>query len=414
MGVVFWDVIEEHLDEAEFLWTQWERALTAHDDTLDGIEERLEERLFANVDGLVSGGDPVREKVLLPALEEAEGPARIAAAYALAVSNSGDARAAVIAKLADPAARADVERALGLATSEGLTNALVAALHGEATELRAGALSTLAFRGEVPPLAPVIAADPDDLVIATLRSAAFTGDKTQTALAKDALAATSPGVRVAAIEAGLTLGLPEAWSACRRLVEDASAETPIGLLAPPLAWTAMLGDARDVELLVFALGLAPHRPAALRALGISGRVAAAEACMPWMDDRDVGPLAADAFVAITGMPLDPSMIAAPTEADEAEPRPLPRLRRAALDAWWTQNQGRFHRTRRTLLGRAATFDTITALLASAPMRRRAPIAEELRIRSRARSSVQTRAFTARQRSEVAKLTPPALPFDQPY
>ncbi|MFO0590734.1 MAG: TIGR02270 family protein [Polyangiaceae bacterium] len=414
MGVVFWDVIEEHLDEAEFLWAQWERALGAHDDTLGGVEERIEERLFANVDGLVSGGEPVREKVLLPALEEAEGPARIAAAFALATSGPAEARARVIAKLGDPKARGDVERALGLATADGLTAALVAALHGDAVDLRSGALSVLAFRGEVPPLAPVLASDPDDVVIATLRSAALTGDRAQAALAKDALGAAAPEVRAAAIEAGLTLGLPEAWSACRKLVEGASAETPIEHLSRPLAWIAMGGDARDVELLVFALGLGPHRAAALHALGISGRAAAAEACLKWLDDRDSAPLAGDAFVAITGMPLDPSMSAPHDDADDTVARPLPRLGRDAVEAWWSQNQGRFHRTRRTLLGRPATFETIASVLATGPMRRRAPLAEELRIRSRGRARLETRAFTARQRAEMARLTAPALGFDQPF
>lgn len=414
MGVVFWDVIEEHLDEAEFFWQRWERRLDAPDDTLDGVEEGFEERLFAHTDGLDAGGAPVRGKVLVPALDEASGARRTAVAFVLAGSQDGAARAAVLAKLADDDAREDVVRALGLADVPDLRAALGPALDDAAPGVRGAAMRALAFRGDAPPPAHLRADDAPELVIAALQIASISGDRAHAALARDALSSGVPEVRDAALSAGLTLALPEAWSACRKLVEGASESTPPAELVRPLRWVAMGGAARELESVLFAVRLAPHRPAALAALGVSGRAAAAEACLPWIDDPEAGPLAADAFVAITGMPLEKHMIAPPDKADEAAPAPLPRLRGEAVLAWWTANQGRFHRTKRTFLGRPATFEAAASILAAGPMRRRGPIAEEILLRSRGLSRVETRAFAARQRAEIARLRPPASAFEQPF
>lgn len=414
MGVVFWDVIEEHLDEAEFFWQRWERRLDAPADTLDGVEEGFEERLFAHIDGLEAGGETVRAKVLVPALDEASGARRAAVAFTLAGSRDPGALAAVIAKLADDGAREDVVRALGLANVPDLRAALGPALDDAAPAVRGAAMRALAFRGEAPPPAHIRADDAPELVIAALQIASLSGDRTQAALARDALASDVPDVRDAALAAGLTLALPEAWSACRKLVEGASERTPAAALVRPLRWVAMGGAARDMESVLFAVRLGPQRPAALAALAASGRAAAAEACLPWIGDREAGPLAADAFVAITGMAVEKGILAPRDEADDTAPAPLPRLRAEAVLAWWTAHQGRFHRTRRYLLGRPATFETAASILATGPMRRRGPLAEEILLRSRGLSRVETRAFAARQRVEMARLRPPASTFEQPF
>src|SRR3569832_1116128 len=69
-----WDIYEEHLDEAAFLWGQWERAMDAAHYTIDEVIEGPERRLRAHLDGLVLGGHPVAENLLVPALaDEDEG-----------------------------------------------------------------------------------------------------------------------------------------------------------------------------------------------------------------------------------------------------------------------------------------------------------------------------------------------------
>src|SRR6185369_129808 len=74
-----WDIYEEHLDEAAFLWGQWESALDAATFALHDVMVGPEERLRAHLDGLVLGGARVAEKLLVPALGD-DDAGKIAAA----------------------------------------------------------------------------------------------------------------------------------------------------------------------------------------------------------------------------------------------------------------------------------------------------------------------------------------------
>ena len=71
--LILWDVVEEHLDEAAFLWTQWERGLQSPLYKLHELRDRVEERMLAHLDGLVVGGEAVAQRLLYPALTEGLG-----------------------------------------------------------------------------------------------------------------------------------------------------------------------------------------------------------------------------------------------------------------------------------------------------------------------------------------------------
>ncbi|MCA9655736.1 MAG: hypothetical protein H6712_06215 [Myxococcales bacterium] len=89
---ILWDVVEEHLDEAEFLVEQWQSARRSASYTLAEIVAGPEARLEAHVDGLQSSGPLALERVAWPVLEDgAEPPERVAAA-ALALLDGGDLR----------------------------------------------------------------------------------------------------------------------------------------------------------------------------------------------------------------------------------------------------------------------------------------------------------------------------------
>src|SRR6267142_1727129 len=82
--LILWDVVEEHFNEAEFLFEQWERALHSPKYNLTELGATLERRLAAHLDGLVVGGRPVAKRTLEPELENASEPNRtIVAALAL-------------------------------------------------------------------------------------------------------------------------------------------------------------------------------------------------------------------------------------------------------------------------------------------------------------------------------------------
>ena len=82
--LILWDVIEEHLDEAEFLFEMWERAIVAPDYTWHDVERSFGDRLHAHLDAIVIAGEPAARRLLNPGLEDVESEKNRAAACALA------------------------------------------------------------------------------------------------------------------------------------------------------------------------------------------------------------------------------------------------------------------------------------------------------------------------------------------
>src|SRR5437660_61433 len=109
-----WDIYEEHLSEAGWLWGEWERAMDSAIYALADVVVGPEERLAAHLDGLVLGGGRVAQKLLLPALAGDDADLCAAAAWALVQSEDGDHQEAVVDALAkaEPPVRAAVARAL--------------------------------------------------------------------------------------------------------------------------------------------------------------------------------------------------------------------------------------------------------------------------------------------------------------
>src|SRR5688572_12274873 len=118
-----WDVYEEHLEEASFLSAQWERALESSHYTIDEVAAGPEARLFAHLDGLVLGGVPVAEQLVVPALEDADANRVWVAGWVLLQSESGDRFETLWTALlgaTEPARRRALGRALELSTRTDL------------------------------------------------------------------------------------------------------------------------------------------------------------------------------------------------------------------------------------------------------------------------------------------------------
>ena len=160
------------------------------------------------------------------------------------------------------------------------------------------------------------------------------------------------------------------------------------------------------------------RPAALHALGYSGRRSAMEACLKWLGDEAVGPLAGEAFAAMTGLPLDEDLYwddrEEPDEEDEDEDletdleeedeaeeddlevKPEDELRvpkPEAILAWWQEHQARFNPKMRYIAGRPADQVAIAHAMKVLPLRRHHALAFELLVRSKGQVFVRSRALT---------------------
>lgn len=404
-----WDISEEHLQDAGFLWTQRELALESPRYTLAEVAEGVEERLLANLDGLVAGGPALTQRLLVPVLEDGSADPELLAVAALATleGSSPDAEEIVLTGLSfdAPEARAAVMRALELSSRPGLEGALRPFLAGGGPAAEA-ALRVLAARGlePDPALDRFIASEDLALSLAALRLAGASPEHHVRTAIEEALGSPDPSVQTAALEAGLVARLEPAWEVALGAVKEGR--------APPVALTAVAagGSAREVAEVIALLEFPERRAGALVALGYSGSVAAAEACLPFLEDPEVGALAAEAFAAITGAPQRQLSMEPPPEDQEAPPdeemeeipeegpeQELVRFDPTLAGKWWTKQKRAFAPRARYLRGAPWSVAALTAALRDGPMRRRRWHALELAIRT-GQAPVDTRRWARVQLS----------------
>lgn len=406
LAPVLKDVVEEHLSEAEFLWSQWERLLQS---AVLGLAEAAEweARLLAHVDGLVLGDELAVDELLLPALESDEATLICAAALALLAGGGKAEREETLKVLdaGDSMQREALARALELIEAEWLEEALGRRLAAEEPSLRLLAFKVLSFRGLAPQETRLKWLHRDDAehVKAALEDPRPLPQDTLPSVLPQLLVDPRPGVREAAITAGLISGARTAWKACRKVAEAGGPGR-----RQCLALLALGGEQAEAEWLAELAHDPKLRPDALWALGFSGQVLAAEACLEWMSDEPVAVLAGESFAAITGLELEGAYRQAPLERDDEEslgvepgPSPeadLPVPAAEAVQAWWHGGRKNFERGIRYMRGLRCDANVLLAALEHEPMRRRPLLALELAIRSRGAHSLQTRDFTSRQRA----------------
>jgi uncharacterized protein (TIGR02270 family) len=428
---ILWDVVEEHLDEAEYLVQATDEA---HDSPLYRIHEIArgpEGRLLGHLDGLQVGGPTTAERVLLPVLEDDAEPPRVTAvALALLGSPERHVGQVLLDRLGDvsPAHRVGIVRALGMADRPDLDARLGdAARSGRAP--RAALLHAMTLRGVDPgALLDACVHDEDPEVrLAAIEAARF-GARRWVAWVETVMLASKAELRSVATATALVLGSRQAWELVGSLAFDA--------IAPDrhaMAWLAMFGDARQVQRIQGALDHEALRPHALWALGFSGRLAAADACVPWLSDAALGPLAGEAFAAITGLPraddrywmdrepeaesdeLPPLQEDLDTELGMTPEDELPVPEPSAIARWWADVRPRLRADGRYLAGQPLDQAALLAGLAREPARRRHALAYELLVRTQGLARVQTRMLTSAQtRQSEALGSLPRIDGNRPF
>jgi uncharacterized protein (TIGR02270 family) len=408
---MLWDIYEQHLEEAAFLWTQWEQALVAPDHVLAEVEP-IEERLHAHVDGLVLGGEPVAKRFLLPALESDDLELIRTAALPLLLGAPPGSTDGVLARVrsADDATLAALERALEVLEPTLLPAWLQSLLRQEAPALQALAIDVLGFHQCAPATAcqALSTHESPRLAAAALRAAGRSRVALAPAALERALASSSLEVRDAAIEVGAIQGLRSAWAACRSALEARRLASPL-----PLLLLGLSGDEKDLKLLQDMLSDRALLPDVLWALGFSGRIACADICLEFMRQKPFAALAGEAFSAITGLRIEGPYASEGEEPKAQEPVPLeqenldanllpkptdalPLPQANAISAWWLENRPKMDPRRRYLEGRPFDPQVLMDALESSSMRRRHVLALELALRSRGTHQVPTRAFVKRQ------------------
>jgi uncharacterized protein (TIGR02270 family) len=225
------------------------------------------------------------------------------------------------------------------------------------------------------------------------------------------LASADPGVRYAAAATGTGRGDRTAWRVVT--AQGAALDAHSG---PYLPLLALLGSAEDHEIVYRALRIAPLRPQAIWSLGHLGTARAAEVCIAGMNHEAVARECGEAYCWITGADLardglakaetvpevpafedddlDANLVPSPEEL-----WPLPDA--YAVQQHWLARRPDMHPTARHIRGVVASRATMLAAVETGPMLRRPDLVLELRARTSGQYDVETRAFTARQRTMMA-------------
>jgi len=388
---ILWDIYEEHLDEAAFLWGQWERALGAANYALDQVIVGPEERLLAHLDGLVLGGKRVAEKLLLPALADDDDGKVFAAAWALLQAEDADHLEGVTAHLptAKPPALAALARALELSTRADLVKPLASLWERSDAPIRGllfDALSARDARWAAERMGPSLEAGERTLQVAALRALARNPDRTFAGHVEQALRSEDAGVRAEAIAAGFILRLARAQDVCFQEAQrvDEGCRLPLALLA-------VAGTPGGRNYLGARLAAAEARPHVLWALGFVGDVEAADTMVAVLEDATMAKVAGESLTAITGVAIagrlvTPGVTKGPGVEDVGPEDPVPEARSedllpmpapAAVRKWWQRAREQLQPGVRYVYGRPRAVETVRAALAVASMPRRAVLALEL-------------------------------------
>ncbi|MFO7563465.1 MAG: hypothetical protein R6X02_12540 [Enhygromyxa sp.] len=441
---ILWSVLEEHFEEAQFLFMSWEQALDGPDDSLRALALGPERRFAAHVQGLVHGGVPVVERMLFPSLrpdgaQDAFDERALRTTAALAIlAQPAEGTERLIAAASEellPDSAAHLHRALQLWDAPRSDRALwEASLRTDAKSWPAW-LRTFAIRGQPADenMVNYCLRGDESSILAALSvvpdMAASAGARIHDVLGYF-FADHSSTIRVAALRAGLQVGSHQAWSLCREWFESPGA--PPGIVE----LIAIVGNAADHQRLIESVTAGHVDEPRVWALGFCGRPLAAQVCLGLLrhPNERIVRLAFEAFCAITGLPGDNPAVAVPElrpgDRDLADPHgsfaaaeqrrdaaleagiaagldpmvmrlPLPKPE--AVEAWWAATQDRFDPSKRYLYGSVANFEVVRAAYVDGPSRRRHLLGHELTLRTRSRVQPSTRAFAARQYRQLAEL-----------
>ena len=312
---VWWEFVEESLEEGSYSWRRRERALGAPDHDLRDVSRFAEERLLGCIDGLRVTDEAV-ERLLAPALQS-EDPCRVSvAAHALAEGSETAWECLMAALTNGPDENlAPLCRGIELVWPTDLLPRLQNYLPCGQPVLQAAVLEICAFRRRAPSidLKPFITGGDPGVQRAALLTARFVPRAQAEPLIACGLALPPPAFEVA-IESGLVLGLPAARSPCaqalRRLPKDCGRLLVLGALAG-----SREHEHRD---LLKALGSEPLAPVATWALGFAGTRDAADACVDLLRQERLAQLAFEAFCAITGVDFKANRLTVPAPEENTE------------------------------------------------------------------------------------------------
>jgi len=410
-GRVRFDVLEEHLEEVDFLFAQRTLLLTSQRHTLSDLDAS-EQRLLAHLDGLLTG-EAEAYKLLLPKFVQGERDEVFAVAYTVLATADAtwlDLLARMYFDNAQGPVLDGLCAALRLAPHSANVTAVVAPWFTAArAPLRAAALDVLGFRRDpaVMPLVRALLDDPEPAVrAAACVAAGQLRDYSLRERVERELSASDDALRRAALRSAMLLGSTLALDQCRAAVQSHAAEADEALRLLGYA-----GQTVDLPRVLAALSEETLVSAALAALGWMGNVAAIETLLEYAGHPQHLSQVVQSFQRITGVDfgaeqlLSASSAAPAAQTDSArggasvDETAVPNPDKLAV--WWSAHAAQFPAEQRLLHGQPFTLGGMLLLLEHAALAQRGEITLALALMDAALPYIESTAFAVVQRTQCA-------------
>jgi uncharacterized protein (TIGR02270 family) len=398
-------IVEQHAEEAAFLWLLRDRAVRAPHYRPDDLK-RLDNRVEAHLDGLSVAGDAGWDIAWAQA-EATPEPGELFAVGVLAFESGNAARIEKVLSLAvtKPELGRAVVSALGWLPANLAPGRFAPLLNHTNAAVRRIGLAGYAIRRLNPGAALEKALnDPDHFLRA--RALKMVGEMSYVTwlplLKKHFTFADLPCRFYAAWSAALIAGDSAAFAELQTIAltesqfRRLSADMAVRRLDVPAAnrWLAMLAS------------LPGHERLAIHCMSALGDPASMPRLLEWLTQPPLARAAGEAFSFMTGVDLNYERLDAnqpegfepgPTEnpldedvsidPDDGLPWPDP----AKVSRWWSANSGRFTKGTRYLCGKPMTLESLQTVVQNERQRHRAAAAIELAIRQPKMPMIEVRA-----------------------
>lgn len=406
------DILEEHIEEADFLWQQRMNAISDRVYNLDDLAE-IEERLLAHLDGLVLG-EKEAWKLLEPKLTGGDVGEVFTAAF-VAFDSNDLSRIDLVKKTfaeAEGGVLSGICYALMHTMSVEVENFLHNSLNTYDGRNLAAIIDSLSFRRvsiDADKLQTFLNNKDPKIVSAALRAvgrlrASQLLEETERLLENEIIA-----VRIYAVKTGLLLGSKKALDACRRMVVSCIEGTD-----QFVEYLGLMGMADDMNIFMDVLKNPGLIRNAVKALGLSGNVSTIESLIKCASEPELSRLAGESFSMITGVNLkkeklinekpQEQKITSSTEedgeefvTDPDEDLPFPDCEK--LNAWWQSNSAKFDKRVRYRNGQPHSKQVLIDILKNGILPYRHYAAFELALIDPAYQYLETHDFSIRQRRE---------------
>lgn len=403
--MIIQDIVAEHADEAPFLWSLRDLAVSAPNYTLEDLAE-LDERIEAHLEGLRVGG-PAGWEICVEQLAQEE-PGEVFVAAVLALESRSLAQIDPVLRVAEeiPETTRGFISALGWVTPQQLRGTGKTFLNGGSPFMRRLGIAACALHHVDPgPLLEKALSDEDLTLKACATRAAGQLGRIDLLPELRIQLRTEEDAACGFWAAWSSVLLGERNSALMRLKLLATAETPFAARARQLVPRAL--DAGAAQAWLKGLVQDPDwLHTVIGAIGARGD----PHYLPWlikqMENQEVARVAGEAFSMITGLDLALGNLEAeaPEEPENPEDEDisldpdedLPWPAAGPVGDWWAANKERFQPGTRYLIGRPITTEHCRQVLATGYQRQRVAAALELALLEPGKPLFETRARGARQ------------------